>query len=725
MSFRLSPVASPITALVIAAYSGASWAQSAPSASSSSGPAGNASNTVAQAAPLNAGSALAPEVIVTGNPLGNSSDSIVPPVSTLEGEDLSRRSQGSLGETLSNLPGVSSTYFGPAASRPIIRGMDGDRVRVLQDSTTSLDASSLSFDHAVAIDPLAVQKVEVIRGAAALLYGGGAIGGAVNLLTNRIPQQPINGITGSVESRVGGAEKERALSSVLEAGNGSLAIHADGFWRNTSDLSIPGFARSARQRALDGPTVNQPTGTAPNTSARANGGSLGGSYTFDAGYAGLSYTNHQINYGSPAELGTRLDLHSDRYDFAGEIRDLSGFINSLKLKGGYTDYEHREIANGTVGTKFANRGFDTRLEAGHAAIGTVKGVFGLQLSNNNFSALGDEAFIPATRTRVGALYVYEEMPIGASKLNFGARAERSQLDSQGDPGLIDASTGNSRFASSSNRSFNAFSASVGGYHPLTQALGLTANLSHSERAPTYAELFANGPHGATGSYEVGNASFNVEKSNSIDTGAKWKDGPNTASLSAYYTHFQNYLTTFATGLNRGGDGAFETSPGSGVTTSGGTPDYREFVYRSVPARFTGLEAQTRWRLIDKPATLFLELKGDLVRATNLSTGEPLPRIAPARVGVALNLARDRWDLRLEANHSTAQNRVPTGETPTDAYTLWNLLASYRFNVGQTHMLAWIKGTNLTNTEARVATSVLRDVIPLGGRAVQAGVRVDF
>ena len=733
MQYRLSPVA----ALVVAAYSSAPWAQSAtpsmPGALTAPAPTANQGGPAtpgavlaqsAPAAPLSAG-LPAPEVVVTGNPLGAAPGELVAPVSVLEGEELSRRSQGSLGETLSTLPGVSSTYFGPGASRPIIRGLDGDRIRILQNSTSSIDASALSFDHGVAVDPLAVTRIEVVRGAAAMLYGGSAVGGAVNLLTNRIPEQPINGVTGSLETRVGGAEKERAASSVLEAGNGSLALHADGFWRNTSDLSIPGLARSARQRAIDAAGVNQPSGTAPNTAARANGGSLGGSYTWEQGYAGASYTNHQINYGSPAELGTKLDLHSDRFDLAGEVREFSGFISALKFKGGYTDYEHREIAGGNVGTKFMNRGFDTRIEATHAPLGALKGLFGLQLSRSQFSALGDEAFIPLTRTGVAAAFAYEELALGKSKLTFGGRLERTRLESQGDTSLIDAASGLPRFAASSDRGFNAFSASLGGLHPLSPAVGLTANLSHSERAPTYAELFANGPHGATGSFEVGKASFNVEKSNSVDAGAKWKDGPHSASLSAYYTHFQNYLSSFATGLNRGGDGSYETAPGSGVTTSGTTPDYREFVYRAVPARLTGFEAESRWRLIDQPATLFLELKGDLVRATNLSSGEALPRIAPARLGVALNLARDRWNLRLEANHSAAQNRVPTGDTPTAAYTMWNLVASYRMKIGVTNALAWIKATNLTNTEARVATSILRDVLPLGGRAVQAGVRVDF
>ncbi len=661
-----------------------------------------------------------PTVVITGNPLGSGLFDLVAPVSTLESPDLKLWAQGSLGETISHMPGVTSTYFGPAASRPVIRGMDGDRVRILQNSIGTLDASGLSADHAVPIEPLAVNRIEVVRGPAALFYGGSAVGGVVNVITNRIPDRAIMGVQGSADTRFGGAESERGAATLLETGNGRFALHVDGFWRQTSDLKIPGFARSSRQRATDaandlanGTSTEQPYGRVPNTPSRADGGAVGGAFTWDKGYAGLSYTNHSINYGSPAERNIRIDLHSDRYDFAGEVRELPGFITGLKFKGGYTDYVHREINGGIVGTNFFNKGYEARVEATHAAIGPFKGAFGLQSGKNRFSALGDEAFIPPTLTDTVAAYLFEETSLGAGKVNFGGRIERTGVNANASPDLLDASTGLSRFPTEQSKRFHARSMSLGALYPAGPLI-LTGNLSHTERAPTYSELFAYGPHAATGTYELGNATFGVEKSNAIDAGFKWKAGPHSGSVSAYQAKFDNYITGFASGTVRDADGT--------INAAG---EFNEFRFRQNPARFRGFEAEARFRLLERPGTLYLEFKADAVRADNLATGEPLPRIPAARFGTALNYARDTWNVKLEATRSAAQTRVPTADTPTDGNTLINLYGNYRFSSGPARVSAWLKATNLTNADARLATSLLRDRMPLGGRALTGGVRIDF
>ena len=675
--------------------------------------------SVSQAQVLQSGSPP-PSVIITGNPLGSGLFGMVAPVSTLESPDLKLRAQGSLGETISHMPGVTSTYFGPASSRPIIRGMDGDRIRILQNSVGTLDASGLSFDHAVPIEPLSVDRIEVVRGPAALFYGGSAVGGVVNVITNRIPERAIMGAQGSADTRFGGAASERGAATMIETGNGRFALHADGFWRQTSDLKIPGFARSSRQRATDaandranGTSTEQPSGRVPNTPSRTDGGAVGGAFTWDRGYAGLSYTNHSINYGSPAERNVRIDLHSDRYDFAAEVRELSGFITGLKFKGGYTDYVHREINGGIVGTNFFNKGYEGRIEATHAALGPLTGAFGLQVGKNRFSALGDEAFIPPTLTNTTAAYLFEEMSIGAGKVNFGGRIERTGVNANANPDLLDASTGLSRFPTEQSKRFNARSMSIGALYPAGSVI-LTMNLSHTERAPTYSELFAYGPHAATGTYELGNATFSVEKSNAIDAGFKWKAGPHSGSVSAYQTKFDNYITGFATGVRRDADGTINP-----------TGEFREFAFRQAAARFKGFEAEARFRLFERPGTLYLELRADAVRADNLATGEPLPRIPAARFGAALNFAKNAWNVKLEATRAAAQNRVPTADTPTDAYTMVNLYGDYRFNAGPVRVSAWVKATNLTNAEARMATSILRERMPLGGRALAAGLRLDF
>ena len=661
-----------------------------------------------------------PVVVITGNPLGSGLFDLVAPVSTLESPELQLRAQGSLGETISHMPGVTSTQFGPAASRPIIRGMDGDRIRILQNSVGTLDASGLSSDHAVPIEPLSVERVEVVRGPAALFFGGSAVGGVVNVITNRIPEKAIMGVQGSADGRFGGAESERGAATMIETGNGRFALHADGFWRQTSDLKIPGFAHSSRQRATDaandlanGTSTEQPFGRVPNTPSRTDGGAVGGSVVWDRGYAGMSYANHSINYGSPAERNLRIDLHSDRYDFAAAVRELSGFITGLKFKGGYTDYVHREIDGGIVGTNFFNKGYEARVEATHTQFGPLKGAFCFQAGKNQFSALGTEAFIPPTLTDTVAAYLFEEMAVGAGKVNLGGRIEHTTVNANAQPALLDASTGLSRFPTEQSKRLGAGSMSLGALYP-AGPLVLTANLSHTERAPTYSELFAYGPHAATGTYELGNATFGVEKSRAIDAGFKWKAGPHSGSVSAYQATFDNYITGFTTGRVRDADG-----------TLNATGAFNEFVYRQNPARFRGFEAEARLRLLERPGTLYLEFKADAVRADNLATGQPLPRIPAARFGAALNYATDAWSVKLEATHAAAQTRVPLADTPTDGHTLINLYGTYRFTTGLARISAWLKATNLTNQEARLATSILRERVPLGGRAIAAGVRIDF
>ena len=675
-----------------------------------------------------------PSVVITGNPLGSALFDLVTPVSTIEGAELQVRSQGSLGETLRHLPGVSATQFGPAASRPVIRGLDGDRVRILQGSVGTLDASALSVDHAVPVDTLAVDRIEVVRGPAALFYGGSAVGGVVNLLTNRIPEKAIAAPQGALDTRAGGAEGERGAAALLETGNGRFALHADGFWRQSSDVVIPGFARSSRQRALDaandranGTSTDQPSWRVPNSAARADGGAVGGAFTWDQGYAGLSWTNHSINYGSPAERNVRIDMHSDRIDARAEVRELSGFIRSLKFKAARTDYVHREVNSGIVGTNFFNQGHEARVEAAHAPVrlasllralpGTVTGAFGVQTGKSRFSALGEEAFIPVTQTQSSAAYLFEELALGAGTLQFGLRGERTLVNAAADATLIDASTGRPRFGAERARRFDAgsFSAGLSQAVPLASGtLNLSVNLSHTERAPTYAELFANGPHAATGAYEIGNATFGVEQSNALEAGVKWRGGAHSAGLSVYQTRFDNFITGFATGIRRDANGTINAA---GV--------FREFAFRQTPARLAGFEAEARLRLLERPGTLHLELKADAVRADQLTSAEPLPRIPAARFGAALNYARAAWNVKLEVTHTLAQTRVPAGDLPSDANTMVNVYANTRLSSGRLRWSAWLKAANLGNVEARVATSLLRDIVPLGGRALAAGVRMDF
>ncbi|AZC59210.1 TonB-dependent receptor [Pseudomonas chlororaphis] len=646
---------------------------------------------------------LQPQVI-TANPLG--SQQTAAPSTVLEGDDLTLQQQGSLGETLNKQPGVSSSYFGPGASRPIIRGLDGDRIRLLRNGVGALDASSLSYDHAVPLDPVNVERIEIVRGPAALLYGGSAIGGVVNTFDNRIPTEAIEGIHGAGELRYGGADTTRSSAGKLEAGNGTFALHLDANSRQFNDLKIPGYARSRHAPASE--DGNGKKGRLGNSDGRQDGGAIGGSYTWDDGYAGLSYSNYDSNYGSPAEEDVRIRMKQDHYAFASELRNLDGPFSSLKFDAGYTDYEHREIEGGETGTIFKNKGYEARVEARHQPLGPLNGVVGTQVSRSEFSALGEEAFVPQTDTDSAALFILEELQATERlKLSLGGRLEHTRVDPD--------SKGNERFSQAdSSSSFTAGSLSSGAVYTLTPIWSVAATLGYTERAPTFYELYANGAHVATGTYEVGDANLSKEKAVSSDLALRFDNGTHKGSVGVFYSHFSNYIGLLGSG---------RTLNDEGEEDAGGMPEY---TYSGVRARFAGIEAQDHWKLGESAYGKFaLELSGDYTRAKNLDNGEALPRIAPLRLNSGLLWELDRWQARIDVEHAASQRRVPDNESGTDGYTTLGASAGYHFDIGSSQWLAFVKGENLTNQTVRYASSILRDIAPAQGRSIEVGLRTTF
>jgi len=667
-----------------------------------------------------------PTMVVTGNPLGSSLLDLATPVSVLKGDNLLLQTQSSLGETVSRLPGVSSSYFGPNASRPVIRGLDSDRVRIMQNGVGMLDLSALSPDHATTVDPLVVDSIEVVRGPATLLYGGSAIGGVVNVLDNRIPQTALSGIGGRFQARVGGADDERSGSVVLEGGNGQFAFHADANSRRNGDLDIPGYARSSRQRAIDSPTQDQPRGRLPNSAGHGDGGALGASLTFDKGYLGFSYADFNSIYGTVAEPDVKIDMRSSRWNLEGEMRDVGTFIDAIKFKFGDTDYQHQELESGVVGTTFKSKGYETRIEATHQKIGPLTGVFGVQFSNGDASAVGAEALLPKVETDAKAVFLFEEARYGDLTLSFGGRTERTKIDSQGG-GPLDPLTLLQRFDPAQKKDFSTNSGALGAVFKLNQAFSLAANFAHTERAPTYAELFVNGPHLATGQYEVGNTTLNKERSNSLDLQLRWKSGPHSASISSFYSHFGNYLLVKNSGNSRGVDGELNPvdADADGFADGSGEEILPEAAYSGVKAKFYGFESEGKFLVHEAAGKLLLNLRGDYVRAENADTGEPLPRIPSLRFGAGLNYQIGKFGARLDVNHVLKQNRVAANELPTDAYTLVDAAVTYRFATNGLNLEAFAKINNLLDEEARVHTSVLKDIAPLAGRGLLIGLRGDF
>lgn len=650
---------------------------------------------------------LAP-VIVTGNPLG--SDALSTPSTVLSGDQLDLRRSDSLGETLNGLPGISTTTYGPMVGRPIIRGMDGDRVRLLNNGVGTLDASSLSYDHQVPSDPMASERIEILRGPAALLYGGNAIGGVVNTIDNRIPQEPVDGITGQVQSQYNSVNDGRSGGALIEAGDGHFALHADVFGRETDTLRIPGDARSARLRAQD-PDTPSASGRLPNSDGRDSGGAIGMSWTGDQGYAGLSYSGYDSNYGSVAESDVRIKLHQERFNAAGELRDLGGIFTRVKFGFGYTDYQHKEIEDGETGTIFKNRGYDARIEAQHADIGPVSGVLGLQLGQSRFSALGDEALVPTVDTDTMALFDVESWRVTDKlTLSAGARGEVTRLSP--------ASGGNERFAGSDKRRFTAGSFSLGGVYQLNPIWSLAANASYTERAPTFYELYANGPHEATGQYLVGNADLGKERAWSSDLALRWKHDANRGSVGVFYSRFGNYLAELNIGRFRNDDGD--------ILAQGDDDALPEAAYRGVRAEFYGIEVESSTRVFQAQGhAVDLSLGGDYTHARNADTGEPLPRISPLRLMAAVDWKHGPWDAGVSVTKAFSQHRQPEDDTPTIGYYTLDTHAGYRFKLGATRWQAYVRGINLTNQEIRYATSVLRDIAPQGGRAVLVGLKGTF
>jgi iron complex outermembrane receptor protein len=660
-------------------------------------------------------------VFVTGSPLGSSLFELADPVNVLQGRGLLLRQQPTLGATLEQEVGVSATNFGPNASRPIIRGLGGFDIRLLNNGIGLLDASSASPDHAVAVSPFAFDRIEVVRGPAAVMYGGGAIGGVVNTIDSRIALQPIERpFAGAASYRYDSQNDLNAGGARIDGGNERFALHADAYATRNSDLKIPGDAWTPEVQAIRGEAG--PSGTLPNSQGETQSYGLGATTFFDdRGYAGLSYSRFTTNYGTVAEPDVTIDLAQQAWNFSGGLRNAVPGFNAVRLKYGYNDYEHTEFEGSEAGTVFKSKGWNLRLEGLHAAIGPLEGAIGLEMASVDFSALGDEAFVPSTTTKNIAAFLYEEMRRNAWKFSFGARIENSKIDAQEftAAGLPADSV-----------SFTPWSAAVGTFYAFNKEWGLGANLQYTQRAPSSQELFADGPHIATDQFEVGSRALNKATSTSIDLTLKQGGEFFRSTLGAFYADFSNFIGLFPTGIYRNpADRSVAPGPEpylDPVTGEEVTP-IQQFNYGQVRARFYGFEAQVGFPLWKAGADLLsMNLQGDYVHATDRDNGQPLPYIPPLRVGASFTYQRETLTATLGALVASSQNRVPQFQTTTPGYTNLYLNASYRFTFDATTELElFVQGTNLLDDTIRYSTSSLKDIAPAGGRAVMAGVRGVF
>ncbi len=639
-------------------------------------------------------------IIVTANPLGRSASEISQPVTVLAGDELVYKSQPTIGETLAKEPGIRSSYFGPGASRPVIRGLEGDQIMVLQNGVGNIDASAASVDHNVAIDPLTIERIEVVRGPAALLYGSRAVGGVVNVIDNRIPDQKIDEIaTGMTDLRYNTANKERAGSILLEGGIENYAWHINGFKRITDDVDIPGFARSRRLRDAS-PVTPESKDRLDNSQTNSNGGAFGLSRFFDndRGYVGASVTRFENNYGTVSSTDVTIDMDQTRFDFAGLYKKPIEVIKEVKFKAGLSEYKHTEFEGSVIGTVFKNDGYDGRLEFIHEKLGALEGAFGIQASKSDFSALGEEAFLPPTETKNNAVFILEEIPFDQVTFEIGARAEHQEISKEL----------SSAFGVADSRQDATGSGSVGVVYKPIDEYAIALSTSYTQRAPNAQELYANGNHVATSTFEVGNRNLSVQKSTGVDLSLRKEKGDIKGEVNFFYNNFQDFIALTPTGTTDG---------------DSGNPIHN---YVNLPAEFFGAEAKLLFDAYKEGAhDLDFEVRGDYVEARNRKTGEPLPRISPARIGASSIYKYSKISLRLDADYTFSQKHTPSNERPTDGFFMLDFGADYKIDLGLTSSLLYVKATNLLNEEVRNHTSFIKDQAPLMGRSFMVGVRTAF
>jgi len=643
-------------------------------------------------------------------------------------EEIQRDLANQLGDLLTKVPGVSATSFAPGASRPILRGLDGERVRVLIDSLGTADVANTSADHATTIDPLTTQRIEILRGPAALLFGSQAIGGVVNVIDSRMPSElPEDGFDFDALTAFDTATGLRSGGASVDVGLGeSLVFHFDGSFRETDDVEIPGFQLTDALRAdLLGDAAEEEEegeldeaaelreaaeqeGFIPNSATESwtvNGGvglilgrsTFGASVGyFDTDYGVVGNPEGGHHHGEEEEGGEEeeeegeeivtIGLEQVRADFRGDIYLGEGFASRLKIRAGYSDYTHTEFEGPEVGTVFDSETFEARAEL----LQSSGGVIGVQFSSRDFSAVGEEAFVAPNETTQVALFTAQEFDVGPVELEVAGRYERVDVESD---------------TLGVERDFDLLSGAISVItgNDATRA-GLT--LSRSERAPAGEELFANGPHIATQAFEIGDVNLDVESAWGVEGFVRGDAGPLSFGASVYFQQFDNFIFLTPTGEEE--------------------DELPVFVFLQDDARFFGFEADLVVPIVEQDNfTLKTDLRASYVSGELSDNQGDLPRIPPVSVLGALEGEMDAFTVRGEVQWFGEQNNVAEFETATDDFALLNLYVSWRPIETNQNVVLQLAGENLGNVTARRHSSFTKDFVPLAGRNVRASVRVSF
>lgn len=650
------------------------------------------------------------------------------PGSRLGGAALRERKAGTLGATIGDEMGVANATFGPGVGLPVIRGLSGSRVRILSNGGATHDASWISPDHATSADPTLADEVRILRGPATIRYGGGAIGGAVEVLDGRIPSRPPQTpLGGAFEGRYGTNGTETDAAARLDAGSRRVAVHAGGFARSRGNISIPGCA-------IDGTAVQQQFGLAnvfntcgyvANSDSRSAGGSVGASTFLDRGFVGGAFNGLNADYGippTPASHGgladkVRINLRNRRYDTRAEVFGDGRWIDRVRLDFTHVDYRHNEMENGQVATTFRNDAKDGRLEAEHFLGESVSGLIGGQILHRDFSALGEEAFVPPTTLRADALYIVERLVIGPFQLEGGWRREWQDVEA------APQRTVDRRLLVFPPRSFDVDSYSVAASWAFDRKVRAGVIFSRAMRAPEVQELYSFGPHLATATFDVGTSTLKAEALRSLDLTfdadtERWRVATALFRSAASNFIYQRTLPNlfYDTEERRFRARCVRLEQCLPVTQ-----------YAQSDARFHGYEVDVGVRFfLDAIGPMELSAFSDYVRGELPRLGQDVPRLPPRRYGVQLAKLGETWSARLRFTRAEAQDRPGVGETSTAGYKLLDFYASYALpRAGRAAPVAFLAARNLLDEEIRNSTSFLRNYAPEPGRSVTLGLAASF
>lgn len=643
-------------------------------------------------------------IVITADPFARTVDQLVQPTEILSGEELERRRGATLGETLEHELGVSTTDFGRGAGRPVIRGQAGPRVLMLENGISSMDASDVSADHDVSIDPAHAEQIEILKGPATLLYGSSASAGVVNVVDGRLPSQVEDGVRSSLRGSYGSNGDERAVAGRAAYGFGNIQLGVDGAWLDAGDYDIPGNS------AVDGSGHRN---TLLNSDVEKKSGSLSAAGVWDRGSLAASVSRYETQYGLPVEETAFIDMEQDRVDVEGRWLEPFTGLDSIRVRMARGDYEHTEFeAPGEPGTIFHNDQTEGRIEAVHVPLAGIRGVLGVQRRDREFEAIGEEAFVPSTETRSLGVFLIERAPTSFGSLEFGVRSDRD--------------TNRPDDSSIRGREFNPLSFSGGALFELNENYHLKFYATRSERSPVTEELYSFGPHLATGSFERGDDRFDLERAHNYEVSLdrhgdalSWRVNLYTQRIGRY-----KYQQEVDAGLNADGSGTAASDGEADRVDEEGNfdPDGDLLLldYVAANARFWGAEGEigyawsaigTEWR-----ARVF----GDMARG-RIEGGGDLPRITPARFGAGLHGHRGPWSASVDLTRVQKQDRIASLETETDGYSLLGIDADYTIPTPAGEVMLFLRGRNLLDEEARRHTSFIKDSVPLPGASVVAGI----